>query len=90
MSLISIWAELDASVRNSLRRGLRSGFTSLHLIGGFDWSHRSDEGLLDGIKAVGLVLKSVGGLIGRISEAWEETEHAGDFETNCKMEIDES
>lgn len=42
------------------------------------------------MKAVGLVLKSVGGLIGRISEAWEETEHAGDFETNYKMEIDES
>lgn len=42
------------------------------------------------MKAVRVFEKSVGGLIGWISEAWEETEHAGDFETNCKMEIDES
>lgn len=42
------------------------------------------------MKAVRVFKKSAGGLIAWISEAWEETEHAGDFETNCKMEIDES
>lgn len=39
------------------------------------------------MKAVRLFKKSVGGLIGWISEAWEETEHVGDFEINSKMEI---
>lgn len=77
-------------VRRSLHRSLQSSFASVQLIGGFDWSHKSDGGLLDGMKAVRVFKKWVGGLIGWISEARKETEHSGGFKTNCKVGIDES